>query len=154
MKSIIVITTVIFSVLVQGQLPDVVTNAVFGPDSLVRGVKNIMGGLVALDNTHSKCMMKKLCKEFSNEVVDRTGFDPVKRTFVHHPKVIQRRGSLRWIGDLVANGFNGMARLLSVGNNRRHISVGPGHSIMGSIPIVGPYLTSRMAEIPRGVIVQ
>lgn len=38
--------------------------------------------------------------------------DPIKRTLVRIPRVVKKRGSLRWIGDLVASGISRPARAL------------------------------------------
>lgn len=79
----------------QGFLPTAY-NTVFGQDSLLRGVKNVMGGVLAADGIHKNCMQKALCNEFADEVVEfDERVDPVKRTIVYVPRVIKPRGKLR-----------------------------------------------------------
>ena len=66
----------------MGQFPGL-ANEVFGPNSIVRGIKNVMGGVLAADKVHNKCMQKTICSEFSDEIVEMTEMvDPVKRTIV------------------------------------------------------------------------
>ena len=43
--------------------------------------------------------------------------DPVKRTIVRVPKVVKRRGKLRWIGDLVTSGVGKVADTLGLNPN-------------------------------------
>ena len=85
-KGVVVFVTVLAVLQVgpsSAQLPDFITNEIFGPNSLVRGVKNIMGGILAADNVHKKCLQKTICSEFSDEVVEvKERIDPVKRTIV------------------------------------------------------------------------
>ena len=98
----------------KAQFP-AIANAIYGPDSLLYGIKNVVGGVLAADKVHHSCMQKTLCSEFAPEVVEvEERFDPVKRTQVRVPRVVQRRGRLRWIGDAVANGVGKLADLLRV----------------------------------------
>ena len=79
-----------------------ISDTLFAPDSYLTGIKNVMGGVLGADSVHKKCMQKMICQEFSDEVVEVVEeTDPVKRTVVRVPKVVQRRGKLRWIGDMV-----------------------------------------------------
>ncbi len=67
-----------------------------------------MGGLLAADDVHKNCLQKTLCRQFADRIAEtRAEFDPVKRSLVLVPKVIQERGKLRWIGDLIVNLFTG-----------------------------------------------
>lgn len=85
-----------------------ITEAFSAVQSLAPGVKNVMGGLLAADGVHKKCMQRTLCNQFSGEIIEtRAEFDPVKRSLVLVPKVIQERGKLRWIGDMIVNFFSG-----------------------------------------------
>ncbi len=45
-------------------------NAIYGQDSVLRGVRNVMGGILAVDRVHGECMQKTLCSEFSDEIVE------------------------------------------------------------------------------------
>jgi len=78
-----------------GQFPEL-ANSIFGTDSYLRGMRNVLGGVLAADKVHKKCMQKTLCSEFSDEVIEITEEkDPVKRTVVRVPKVVRRKGRLR-----------------------------------------------------------
>ncbi len=46
----------------HAQMLDQMTNGIFGEDSLVVGVKNILGGIVGADKIHKNCMQKFICK--------------------------------------------------------------------------------------------
>ena len=94
----------------NSQFPDIagITGMISSVQTLVPGVKNVMGGLLAADAAHSKCMQRTLCDQFSGEVIEtRTEFDPVKRSLVLIPTVVKERGKLRWIGDMIVNFFGG-----------------------------------------------
>ena len=81
----------------------------FAPvQTMLPGVKNVMGGLLAMDEVHKKCIQKTICSQFAPEIIEtRAEFDPVKRSMVLVPQVIQERGKLRWIGDMIVNMFTG-----------------------------------------------
>jgi len=75
---------------------------------MLYGMKNVMGGLLAVDDVHKNCIQKTICSQFAPEIIEtREEFDPVKRSMVLIPKVIQERGKLRWIGDMIVNMFTG-----------------------------------------------
>ncbi|TRY78347.1 hypothetical protein TCAL_13572 [Tigriopus californicus] len=83
---------------------DIIPNIVntFGENTYVKGIKNVMGGVLGADKVHQGCIQRTLCKEFAGEVIETTErYDPVKRTLVRIPRIVQRRGRLRWIGDAV-----------------------------------------------------
>lgn len=40
-------------------------NEIYGPNSIIYGVKNVMGGVLAADKVHNNCLQKTLCDEFS-----------------------------------------------------------------------------------------
>ena len=124
-------------------------NAIYGPNSLLRGVKNIIGGVLAIDGVHSNCIQKTICDEFSQEIVENSvELDPVKRTWVYKPKVIQRRGRLRWIGDLIANGLSKVARKVGfVPNSNRRQSTG----LMG---YAATFALSNFKKIPWEHVIQ
>ena len=133
----------------HSQLPAGLTSAIFGPNSLLRGVKNVLGGVLALDGVHSKCVQKSICNEFSNEIVETTAkIDPVKRTLVYVPKIVKRRGRLRWMGDLVVNGLSKMGTKLGLlSSNRRQANLG----LLG--PVVS-FASSEFGKIPLQSILQ
>jgi len=80
---------------VDAQFPTL-ANSIYGQDSYLRGLRNVMGGVLAADKVHKKCMQKTLCSEFSDEVVElKEEVDPVKRTIVFVPRVVKPRGRLR-----------------------------------------------------------
>lgn len=92
---------------VQNFMP-VITQAASTAQLMVPGIKNVMGGLLEMDNHHSKCIQKSICSQFASEIIEtREEFNPVKRSMVLIPKVIQERGKLRWIGDIIVNMFTG-----------------------------------------------
>ena len=79
-----------------------------GPQSLMPGIKNLMGGVLAMDKVHNKCVQKTLCDQFAAPTIrKRVAFDPVKRSMVVVPQVIKEGGKLRWIGDMIVNIFSG-----------------------------------------------
>ena len=79
---LLVFTLILSSKLCEAQFPTI-ANEIFGPNSYVRGIKNVLGGIVSADNVHKKCIQKTICNEFSDEVVEMTErIDPVKRTVV------------------------------------------------------------------------
>ena len=85
-----------------------ITQTVSTLQTFVPGVKNVMGGLLAADGVHKKCIQRTLCDQFSGEVIEtRAEFDPVKRSLVLIPTVVKERGKLRWIGDMIVNFFGG-----------------------------------------------
>ena len=116
---------------------------------MLRGVKNVIGGILAIDGVHNKCIQKTICDEFSAEIVENSvELDPVKRTWVYKPKVIQRRGRLRWIGDLIFNGLSKVARRVGfVPNSNRRQSLG----VMGS---VATFALANFKRIPWEHVVQ
>lgn len=85
---------------------------------MVSGVKNVMGGMLAMDDIHHKCMRKRICEEFTEEVVEMTEMkDNTSRSdsgTVLVPVVVKPRGRLRWIGDYVARGINFLADRLGL----------------------------------------
>lgn len=89
--------------------------------SLLPGVKNILGGILAADNIHSNCIQKILCDELSNEVVEvKAKEDPVKRSLVHVPVVVQKKGLLRQVVDnLAQRAFGFMDRMNPFGRRYR-----------------------------------
>ncbi len=127
---------------VSGQFPEV-ANAIWGPNSIVRGVKNVIGGVLAMDGVHSKCAQKTMCSEFADEIVEASAeLDPVKRTWVYVPRVVQRKGRLRWIGDMIAN---------TVGRVSRRLGLHPDNRRQGGGGLVGAaisFAASRFSEIP------
>ena len=67
-----------------------------------------MGGVLAMDKVHNKCVQKTLCDQFAPPVIEtKEEFDPVKRSFVPVRRVIKEGGKLRWIGDMIVNFFKG-----------------------------------------------
>ena len=98
--------------LVSGQFPQL-ANAIWGSDSLLPGIRNVLGGVLGADSIHANCLQKIVCNEFADQVIEvSTQVDPVKRTVVHVPKVVKPRGRLRWIGDVLANGLSRVSRRL------------------------------------------
>ena len=96
------------------QFPDL-ANELFGPKSTIQGVKKLMGGILGADAVHSKCLQKTLCSAVSDEIVERTLVpDPVKRTLVYSTRVIQPKGSLRWIVDIIFDGVSRVARKIGL----------------------------------------
>ena len=92
-----------------------IANEIFGPKSTLQGVKKLMGGVLGMDTVHKKCLQKTLCNSVSDEIVERTLVtDPVKRTLVYVPRVIQPKGALRWIVDILFDGFSRMARKIGI----------------------------------------
>ena len=74
-----------------------------------------MGGVLGMDTVHKNCLQKTLCNSVSDEIVERTLVtDPVKRTLVYVPRVIQPKGALRWIVDILFDGFSRMARKIGI----------------------------------------
>ena len=123
----------------EAQFPGL-ANAVWGPDSLIYGVKNVLGGVLALDEVHSQCLQKNLCSEFSEEVTENSlELDPVKRTYYNVPKVIHRRGRLRWIGDLIVNAMNRVGRRIGIGNRRQS---------SGLLANAASFAAAKISEIP------
>ena len=111
MKTTIVIFFLVLAIQYNtAQFPDI-ANEIFGPKSTIQGVKKLMGGVLGFDAVHNQCLQKTLCGEVSDEIVERSLVpDPVKRTLVYKTKVIQPKGSLRWIVDLVFGGVSRVAR--------------------------------------------
>ena len=98
-----------------------------GQYSLLTGVKNVIGGILAVDNIHGKCVQKKFCDQFAvtNKTIKTKELDPIKRSWVYKEKVIEERGKLRWIGDMIANGLSRVARRIGfVPNSNRRQSFG------------------------------
>lgn len=124
------------------------SNAIFGPNSILRGVKNVIGGIVKFDAVHSKCLQKTMCSEFSDEIVaNDVELDPVKRTWVYKPKLIQRKGRLRWLGDILANGVSRMARRIGFAPTNRRQSP----TLLGS---AASFALSSFGKVPLDSIVQ
>ena len=74
--------------------------------------------------------------------------DPVKRTWVYKPKVIKKRGRLRWIGDLIVNGLSRVARRIGfVPNSNRRQSGG----FMGNM---ATFAMTNFNRIPRDAMIQ
>ena len=131
----------------NSQFPGV-ANTIFGPNSLLRGVKSVIGGIVKLDSVHSKCMQKTMCSEFADEIIDNcVELDPVKRTWVYKPKIIQRKGRLRWIGDMVSQGVSKISRTLGLYKSNRRQSP----TLLGS---VASFALENFGKIPLQSIVQ
>jgi hypothetical protein len=73
--------------------------------------------------------------------------DPVKRTWVYKPKVIKKRGRLRWIGDLIVNGLSRVARRIGfVPNSNRRQSGG----FMGNM---ATFAVTNFNRIPREAMI-
>lgn len=138
---------------VQGQFP-AIANTIFGSESLLPGVKNILGGILAADNIHANCLQKVLCNEFADEVVKVAAeVDPVKRTIVHIPKVVKPRGRLRFIGDFFVNGLKRLSRKLGLNPpriNRRQGLVGGA----GIVNTLSSMASSAISGIPLKSMVQ
>ena len=123
-------------------------NTIWGKDSLVYGVKNVIGGVLAMDNVHSQCIQKTLCDEVSDEILSNSlELDPVKRTYVYVPKIIKPKGRLRWIGDLFTNALGRIGRKMGIIPTNRRQSSGP----MGAM---FNYASKRMSEIPPKSVVR
>ena len=108
--------------------------------------------MLALDTVHSNCMQKTLCTEFADEIVENSlELDPVKRSWVYIPKVVQKRGRLRWIGDIIANAVNRVGRKIGLAatNNRRQSTAGLG--ILGTMT---NFAAARVNDIPLPSIMQ
>ena len=134
----------------SAQFPEL-SNAIFGPNSLVRGVKNVMGGVLGFDTVHSQCMQKTICSEVSNPIIDfRADLDPVKRTWVYQPKVIKKRGRLRWIGDAIFNGVAKVARKIGLAPSNRRQGV-IGNPLVDKAIAMG---TKVFNKIPKDSILQ
>jgi hypothetical protein len=102
-----IVLLAIFPFIVNAQIPEIL-NTFTTVQRMLPGVKNVMGGLLAVDDVHKKCIQKTICNQFVPEIIEtRAEFDPVKRSLVLVPKVIQERGKLRWIGDMIVNMFTG-----------------------------------------------
>ena len=122
-------------------------NTIWGKDSLVYGVKNVIGGVLAMDNVHNSCVQKTLCDEMSGEIVDNTlELDPVKRSYVPVPKIIKEKGRLRWIGDMFTNALGRIGRKMGIIPTNRRQSSGP-------VPAMFLYAKNRMSEIPPEAVV-
>lgn len=124
-KSLAQLVFVIFAVhhnLAHAQL----ANPILGSETILTGVKNVIGGILAFDSVHGQCVQKTLCSEFADEIIEATAeLDPVKRTYVYKPHIKQRKGKLRWIGDTIYNAISGMGRRLGIGpGNRRQAPSG------------------------------
>lgn len=107
----LVLTVLIVSVTltfgVSGQIADV-GQVIASAQSFLPGVRNVLSGILAIDKVHKKCLQRSLCESFSGPVVaERKVFDPVKRSSVSVKEVVQKEGRLRWIGDFLANLFQG-----------------------------------------------
>ena len=125
-------------------------NTIWGKDSLVYGVKNVIGGVLAMDNVHNSCVQKTLCDEMAGEIVDNTlELDPVKRSYVPVPKIIKEKGRLRWIGDMFTNALGRIGRKMGIIPTNRRQSSGP-PNIMTSM---FHYANSRISEIPPEAVV-
>ena len=107
-------------------------DALTGSKSIFRGIKNVVGGILTIDEKHHGCIKKQICCEFADDqckgvheepdnALDEEGsgdgddydYDPVKRSWVRKPKrrkFIKERGRLRWIGDAIANGLSRVAK--------------------------------------------
>ena len=136
---------------VQCQFPNV-ANAIFGPSSMVRGVKNLMGGILATDNNHHSCIQRVLCHEMKPEKVEITEeIDPVKRTIVYKRKVIRKAGRLRWIGDIIANLFTKVTDPI----NRRIFKGAQGKPLyFGLFQKAVNSVTEKAGQIPHDMIHQ
>ena len=125
-------------------------DAVAGPTSILRGVKNVVGGMLAIDGVHSKCMQKTICDRFADEVIEeKPELDPVKRSWVLKRKVVKPRGNWRWMGDIIVNGVSRVARRIGFvpNSNRRH----------GGNPILGPiasFVHNNWQQIPWTELIQ
>ena len=125
-------------------------NTIWGKDSLVYGVKNVIGGVLAMDKVHNSCVQKTLCDEMAGEIVDNTlELDPVKRSYVPVPKIIKEKGRLRWIGDMFTNALGRIGRKMGIIPTNRRQSSGP-PNIMTSM---FHYANSRISEIPPEAVV-
>ena len=104
---------------------------------------------MAIDDVHSKCIQKTVCDEITDEIVENSvELDPVKRTWVYKPKVIKKRGRLRWIGDLIVNGLSRVARRIGfVPNSNRRQSGG----FMGNM---ATFAMTNFNRIPRDAMIQ
>lgn len=49
---------------------EAIKNLLPGGGTMISGVKNVMGGFLAVDNIHHACMRKRLCEEFAEEEVE------------------------------------------------------------------------------------
>jgi hypothetical protein len=135
---------------IQCQFP-ALAHAIWGPNSMVHGIKNVVGGVLALDSVHSKCMQKTLCSEFAAEIIEASAeLDPVKRTWVFKPKIVQRRGRLRWIGDMITNSVKKVGRRIGLVPTDNRRQAGPG-GLLGSM--MG-FAASRFHDIPLPSIMQ
>ena len=133
----------------SAQFPEL-SNAIFGPNSIVRGMKNVVGGVLGLDTVHSQCIQKTVCSEMGNQIIDvRADLDPVKRTWVYQPKVIKKRGRLRWIGDAIFDSVAKVARKIGLvpNSNRRQ---GDGGMVGNAIA----FTTNAFKKIPTDSILQ
>lgn len=54
---VVLLMVVVASDLVTGQLAEL-ANEIYGPNSVIRGVKNVMGGVLAADKVHKNCLQK------------------------------------------------------------------------------------------------
>ena len=132
----------------NGQFPTI-ANSIFGPNSIVRGVKNVVGGVLAIDQVHNKCAQKTLCSEFADEIVEASAeLDPVKRTWVYVPKVVQKRGRLRWIGDIITNAVSRVSRRLGLHPDNRRQDGG------GLVGAAINFAVARFQEIPLESMMQ
>ena len=117
--------------------------------SLIPGVKNVLGGVLAMDKVHSQCVQKSICEQFSDEIIDTNSIveeNSIKRSYVP-PKVIKERGRLRWIGDMFFNTLGKFGRKIGIiPTNRRQSS-----SAMGTMY---HFAKQRMDEIPKEAIVR
>ena len=138
----------LFQINSKAQFPGLF-DAIAGQNSLLRGVKNVVGGVLAVDNVHSQCIQKTVCDEMAEEIVENSvELDPVKRTWVYKPKVIKKRGRLRWIGDLIVNGLSRAARRIGfVPNSNRRQSGG----FMGNMATIA---MTGFHKIPRDAMIQ
>jgi len=123
-------------------------------NSWMPGIKKILGGIQGINNIHNKCLEKYVCHEFGEKQVEMSEeIDPIKRTLVRIPRVVKKRGSLRWIGDLVASGISRPARALGRlarrmgidfnGDANRRQGVSP-----GLVNSVTSWTVSQLSKIP------
>lgn len=52
----------ILAAMAKGQMLQDLTGGIFGENSVITGVKNILGGVVGADGVHKKCMQKYICE--------------------------------------------------------------------------------------------
>ena len=122
---------------------------ILNPLTVFRGVKNVVGGILTIDEKHHGCIQKSVCEGFMDGEFEHVPeLDPVKRSWVWKKKVIRPPGKLRWIGDLVANGLSRVARRIGfVPSSNRRQSTG----IMG---VVADYAFHHWNKIPWHEMIQ